>query len=148
MPDTATATDLPSWESLIAARKAQHPDTSDQRIQDPSARNMRIHGRRYDNSEKGRARHRAYAHSDRGREKSRKRSRRYAMTEKGKATRQRKDRKFRETHRDDPAWKEWRDEYHRAWRAVKRASRLTGVYTLHLMGETITIHMQGLTWRA
>lgn len=148
MPETAPANDISSWESLIASRLEAHLETSYQRIQDPHARNMRLHGRRYDNSERGKARHRAYAHSGRGREKSRERSKRYAMTEKGKATRLRKDRKFREAHRDDPAWKEWRAAYDRAWRAVKRASRLTGVYTLHLMGETITIHMQGLTWRA
>lgn len=132
---------MQNWESLIAERKVLHKASKDCLIEDPVMRNKRNLERRYDASEKGKERHRKWSRTWAGRLSQKNRTARYNATEKGKANSRKKSNAFYARHKDDPEFKARRSEYDRIFRLRRKASKMSGIHTLFLIGGTVTTEL-------
>ena len=87
------------------------------------------------------AQHKRWAQSEAGRISDRERSRRYRATENGREIVRQKSLRFYQRHKDDPAFKARKYGYEVAFRARKKARRLSGEHTLWLMGGVVKVNM-------
>lgn len=87
------------------------------------------------------AQHKMWAQSEDGKRSQRERHRRYRATENGREMVRQKSLRFYQRHKDDPAFKARKYGYEVAFRARKKARRLSGEHTLWLLGGCIKVNM-------
>ena len=87
------------------------------------------------------AQHKRWTQSEDGKRSMRERHRRYMATENGREIVRQKSLRFYQRHKDDPAFKARKYGYEVAFRARKKARRLSGEHTLWLMGGVVKVNM-------
>lgn len=87
------------------------------------------------------AQHKRWAQSEAGKRSMRERHLRYRDTENGREMVRQKSLRFYQRHKDDPAFKARKYGYEVAFRARKKARRLSGEHTLWLMGGVVKVNM-------
>lgn len=87
------------------------------------------------------AQHKRWAQSEAGKRSLRERHRRYKATENGREMVRLKSLRFYQRHKDDPVFKARKYGYEVAFRARKKARRLSGEHTLWLMDGVVKVNM-------
>ena len=111
---------MQNWESLIAERSRPA-----ERMAESIAKESDLERRRkYDQSPKRKASHKAWAKSESGRKSEHERCKRYQQTENGKAHKRKNSRLYFLRHKDDPEWREHKRALLREWNRKNREHRL------------------------
>lgn len=87
------------------------------------------------------AQHKRWAQSEDGKRSMLERHRRYRATPNGREVARQKSLRFYERHKDDPEFKARKYGYEVAFRARKKARRLSGEHTLYLMDGVVKVNM-------
>ena len=107
---------MTNWESLIAERSRPA-----ERMAESIAKEADLNRRRaYDNTQKRKAQHKAWAQSPAGKKSMRERGKRYQQTEKGREAKRKSSRLYFLRHKDNPEWRAHMRELQRAWREKQK----------------------------
>lgn len=111
---------MQNWESLIAERSRPA-----ERMAESIAKESDLERRRkYDQSPKRKASHKAWAKSESGRKSEHERGKRYRATEKGRQNKRKNQKAYYDRHKDDPEWREHKRALLREWNRKNREHRL------------------------